>query len=142
MAADRDVVIAVEDAVGAGTDLLGGRVSPNSSSAAAAFCAAATVRGRVVADLVEVLTTSSLTCSSTSSRISRTSSIGRPAGSGMSQASTIVGTYGQTSPQPIVIAQSACSCISTTALRLAPGQVDPDLAHHLDDLRPHALRRL
>ena len=47
------------------------------------------------------------------SRISRTSSIGRPAGSGMSQSSTVVGTYGQTSPQPIVTAQSACNCIST-----------------------------
>ena len=35
----------------------------------------------------------------------------------MSHDSTIVGTYGQTSPQPIVTAQSACSCISTSSLR-------------------------
>ena len=39
-----------------------------------------------------------------------------PAGSGMSQSSTVVGTYGQASPQPIVItAQSACSCISRSS---------------------------
>ena len=50
---------------------------------------------------------------SITSRISRTSSTGLPAGSGMSQSSTRVGTYGQTSPHPIVTAQSACSCIST-----------------------------
>jgi hypothetical protein len=57
------------------------------------------------------------TCSATWARISRTWSIGRPAGSGISHASTIVGTYGHTSPQPIVTAQSACSCISSTSLR-------------------------
>ena len=60
--------------------------------------------------------TSSRTALSIPSRISRTSSIGLPAGSGMSQASTVVGTYGQASPQPIVTAQSACSCISSVSL--------------------------
>src|SRR5205814_9989500 len=37
----------------------------------------------------------------------------RSAGSGISESSTVVGSYGHTSPQPIVTAQSACSCIST-----------------------------
>jgi hypothetical protein len=32
----------------------------------------------------------------------------------MFQFSTIVGTYGHASPQPIVTAQSACSCVSTS----------------------------
>ena len=59
----------------------------------------------------------SRTRASIASRIGRTCSSARPAGSGMSHASTVVGTYGQTSPQPIVTAQSACSCISRTSLR-------------------------
>ena len=60
------------------------------------------------------------------SRIARTSSIGLPAGSGISHASTIAGTYGQASPQPIVIAQSACSCISRVSfLGLRPARSRP-----------------
>ena len=44
----------------------------------------------------------------------------------MSQSSTRVGTYGQTSPQPIVTAQSACSCISTVSrLGLLPERSIP-----------------
>jgi hypothetical protein len=35
----------------------------------------------------------------------------------MSQFSTVGGSYGQASPQPIVTAQSACSCISRSSLR-------------------------
>ena len=33
----------------------------------------------------------------------------------MSQSSTVVGTYGHVAPQASVIAQSACSCISTVS---------------------------
>ena len=52
--------------------------------------------------------------------------IGLPAGSGMSHASTVVGTYGQASPQPIVIAQSACSCISSVSFfGLRPARSKP-----------------
>ena len=50
-------------------------------------------------------------------------------GRGCPSASTVVGTYGQASPQPIVTAQSACSCISRQQLcRPAAGEVDADLA--------------
>jgi hypothetical protein len=57
--------------------------------------------------------TSSRTCRSTSSRIARRSSSARPAGVRNSYASTVVGTDGQASPQTMVTAQSACSCISS-----------------------------
>jgi hypothetical protein len=49
------------------------------------------------------------------SRISLTSCSDLPAGSGISQSSTIVGTYGQDPPQARVIAQSAWSCISRSS---------------------------
>ena len=58
---------------------------------------------------------SSPTCASMPSRMARTSSRGRSAGSGMLHASSVVGTYGQASSQPIVTAQSACSCISRSS---------------------------
>jgi hypothetical protein len=56
-------------------------------------------------------------CTRTSiwSRICRTSSRLLPAGSGTSQSSTMVGTYGQVAPHARVTAQSACSCISTSS---------------------------
>src|SRR5918999_4919018 len=47
--------------------------------------------------------------------MTRTSSSDRSAGSGMSQSSTVVGTYGQVAPHARVIAQSAWSCISTVS---------------------------
>ena len=52
----------------------------------------------------------------------------------MSQSSTVVGT-GQDAPQASVIAQSACSCISTVSFwGGGRPRSDADLAHHLDDL--------
>ena len=111
------VVEAVEDRVRARADLLGGlgrRRTRRRASAAAARGAARARCGRCGSSSRRVAI-SSRTRASMPSRIARTSSIGLPAGSGMSHASTVVGTYGQASPQPIVIAQSACSCISSVS---------------------------
>ena len=94
VAADRDVVVVVEDPVGAAADhlrraglaeLLDQRREQLRQSPA--------VRGRDrVGSRRSCPSTSSRTRSSIMSRISRTSSSGRPAGSGMSQSSTVVGT--------------------------------------------------
>jgi hypothetical protein len=72
-----------------------------------------------------------------SSRTIRTSSSDAPATSGASQSSTVAGANGHASPQPIVTAQSACSCSSADQLLRAPvSEVNTDLAHRLDDVRP------
>lgn len=80
----------------------------------------------VAADCLKALAEQLTDVASIPSRIARTSSIGLQAGSGISHASTIAGTYGQASPQPIVIAQSACSCISRVSfLGLRPARSRP-----------------
>ena len=108
VAADRHLVVVVEDPVSAATDhLRRSCVAELLDQPRQQLRQPPAMRRCVEADLVDPVLDELCTRSSIMSRISRTSSIERPAGSGMSQSSTRVGTYGQTSPQPIVTAQSA-----------------------------------
>ena len=79
-----------------------------------------------------------------SSRSARTSSTGRPIGSGRFQSTyRFPGSTGQaSSPQPIVTTTSAHSTSSCSIPRGLPvGEIDAELAHHLDDLRVHFVLR-
>jgi hypothetical protein len=68
----------------------------------------------------------------------RTSSIGRSFGSSSGQSSRRrPGTYGHSSPQPIVIRSEPRASSSVSVLGPLRAQIDANFAHHMDDLAVH-----
>ena len=93
VSADRDVVVFVENPVGAAADhLRGPRVAELLNERWQQLREAPLVRGRVGFELLDSVLDKVVDAAWMMSRISRTSSSGLPAGSGMSQSSTRVGT--------------------------------------------------
>ena len=122
-----------------------GACSPWNSRVSCGRSWRATARGAVLAPRMvgSSVASSACTCCSTRSRISRTSSRGRPAGSGISRLLELRGyerarVLAADGDRPV----GAQLHLHRHLLRLLAGEIDSALGHDLHNLRPDLLRRV